>query len=90
MTLFLQHGFAFNQFFDTVIFEDGKNNLVVFRGIQSSMHVRTAPLRVGLELFQVVIEMGQRMFFDFGREFAQLLPFRDGRRMCVPALHCCP
>ena len=49
--------------------------MVVLGGVFCPVHVDAVRLGIRLELFQVFVEMDERMFLDGGRERPQFLPF---------------
>src|ERR1700723_227533 len=85
--LFLQHRLALDQFLRPVLFEDGIHNRIVFRSIDCPVNVGAAFSGVGLELLQIVVEMGKRMLFDLGPNVAQLLPLGNSCCLHVTPLH---
>ena len=51
------------------------DDLVVLGGVLGPVHMDAIRLGVRLELFQVFIEMDERVLLNLGRKRAQFLPF---------------
>ena len=62
--LLLEHGLALDQFLHVVVTEDGVHDVVVLGGIPRPVNVRATLGGIRLELFQVVVEVSERMLFD--------------------------
>jgi hypothetical protein len=54
------------------------NDFVVFGPISRPVNVSAALGCIAFELLQILIQVSERMFFDFGGELTKFLPFRDG------------
>jgi hypothetical protein len=53
------------------------DDAVMFGRAGRPVHLNAVRLGGGLELYKVVVEIGQRMLFDLRGEFPQFLPFLD-------------
>ena len=81
-----QHRLALDQRLGAVIAEDAVNNPVVLGSVTRPMHVNAVRARVILELFQILVEMGERVLLDRRGERAQLLPFGNAVHLAVALL----
>ena len=74
MALFGEHRLALNHLLDVVLTHDLHDDVVVFVGIFCPMHMHAILLGIGLELLQIVGQMGDGVPLDEVGRFAQLLP----------------
>ena len=59
---------------------------VVLGGVARPMHMDAVGARIGLELVEILVEMGERVLLDRRSERAQLLPFRNAVHLAVALL----
>jgi hypothetical protein len=69
-----------------VIAQNRVDDAVVLGGIAGPMHVNAVRARVGLELFEVFVEMRERVFLDGGGEEPKFLPFGNAVHLAVTLL----
>ena len=62
------------------------DDAVVLGGVARPMHVDAVRPRIGLELLQIFVEMGERVLLDRRGERAQFLPFGDAVHLAVALL----
>src|SRR5262249_4220434 len=72
--------------FGTVIVENPVDDMVVLGGILRPVHMDSVRLRICLELFQVFVEMDERVLLDGRGERAQLFPFRNAVHLAIALL----
>src|SRR5258705_3066282 len=81
-----QHRLAFDQRCGTVVAQDAVHNLVMFGGVAYPMHVNPVRSRIGFELVEILVEMGERVLFDRRSERPKLLPFGNAVHLAVALL----
>src|SRR5467141_2834280 len=81
-----QHRLAFDQRCRAVVAQDAVHNLVMLGGVACPMHVDPVRSRIGLELVEILVEMGQRVLLDCRSEGAKLLPFGNAMHFSVALL----
>ena len=59
-----QHRLAFDQRCRAVVAQDAMHNLVMLGGVACPMHVDSVRSRIGLELVEILVEMGERVLLD--------------------------
>ena len=86
--LLLEHRFALDQGLDFVGLEDVEDRGVVFVCIAGPVNVRAKLGRVCLELFEVLVQVRERVLLDLRSQLAQLLPLRNsGDRLVAILAH---
>ena len=75
--LLLEHRLALGQGLDTVRMQDVVDHRVVLLGVPGPVDVRAELRRVGLELFEVPVQVRERVLLDLRGQLAQLLPLRN-------------
>jgi hypothetical protein len=86
VALFLEHRFTLDQLLDTMGLKNRMYDFVMFGRISRPMNLSATLGCVPFELFQILIQVSERVFLDLGGEFTKVLPFRDGRCLMVPML----
>src|SRR5260370_34329390 len=81
-----QHRLAFDQRRGVVVAQDAVHNLVMLGGVARPMHVNPIRSRIGLELVEILVEMGERVLLDRRSERPKLLPFRNAVHLAVALL----
>src|SRR5258705_7271785 len=81
-----QHRLAFDQRRRAVVTQDAVYDLVMLGGVARPMHVDPVRSRIGLELVEVLVEMGERVLLDRRSERAKLLPFGNAVHLSVALL----
>src|ERR1700730_8987676 len=81
-----QHRLAFDQQLRAVVAQNAVHDLVVLGTVACPMHVDPIRSRIGLELVEILIEMGERVFFDRRSERPKLLPFWNAVHLTVTLL----
>src|SRR5216684_2082104 len=81
-----QHRLAFDQRRRAVVAQDAMHNLVMLGGVARPMHVNPVRSRVGLELVEILGEMGECVLFDRRSERPKLLPFGNAVHLAVALL----
>src|SRR5258708_27373876 len=81
-----QHRLAFDQRRRAVVAQDAVHNLVMLGGVACPMHVDSVRTRMGLELIEILVEMGERVVLDCRSEGAKLLPFGNAVHLPVALL----
>ena len=59
---------------------------VVLGGVARPMHMHAVRARVGLELIEVLVEMGERVLLDGGGERAKLFPLGNAMHFAIALL----
>src|SRR3981081_4060539 len=81
-----QHRLAFDQRCRAVVAQDAVHDLVMLGGVACPMHVDPVRSRIGLELVEILVEMGERVLLDCRSEGAKLLPFGNAVHLSVALL----
>ena len=81
-----QHRLALDQRLCAMILKNAVDDLIVLGGVAHPMHVDAVRPRIGLELLQILVEMGERVLLDRRGERAQLLPFGNAVHLAVALL----
>jgi len=81
-----QHRLAFDQRRGAVVAQDAVHNLVMLGGVACPMHVDPIRSRIGLELVEILVEMGERVLLDRRSERPKLLPFGNAVHLAVALL----
>src|SRR4030088_2930408 len=81
-----QHRLAFDQRRRAVVAQDAVRNLVMLGCVACPMHVDPIGSRIGLELVEILIEMGERVLLDRRSERPKLLPFGNAVHLAVALL----
>src|SRR3984893_9419769 len=84
--LLRQHRLAFDQRCRAVVAQDAVYNLVMLGGVACPMHVDPVRSRIGLELVEIPVEMGERVLLDRRSERPKLLPFGNAVHLAVAFL----
>src|SRR5262249_654551 len=74
--LLLEHRLTLDQGLDPVRLEDVVDHRVVLLRVPCPMDVRAELGRVGLELFEILVQVRERVLLDLRGQLAELLPFR--------------
>ena len=69
-----------------MIGEDTVNGAVVFGGVPGPVHMDSVRAGIGLELIEILVEMGERVLLDGRGELTQHLPFRNAVHLAVAFL----
>src|SRR4030088_2147282 len=81
-----QHRLAFDQRRRAVVAQDAVRNLVMLGGVACPMYVDPVRSRIGLELVEILIQMGERVLLDRRSERPKLLPFGNAVHLAVALL----
>src|SRR3981189_1353249 len=81
-----QHRLAFDQRRRAVVAQDAVHDLVMLGGVACPMHVDSVRTRMGLELIEILVEMGERVLLDCRREGAKLRPCGNAVHLPVALL----
>src|ERR1700680_1957048 len=81
-----QHRLAFDQRCRAVVTQDAVHNLVMLGGVACPMHMDSVRSRIGLELVEILVEMGERVLLDRRSERPKLLPFGNAVHLAVALL----
>src|SRR5260221_7684876 len=81
-----QHRLAFDQRCGAVVAQDAVHNLVMLGGVACPMHMDPVRSRIGLELTEILVEMGERVLLDRRSERPKLLPFWNAVHLAVTLL----
>jgi hypothetical protein len=84
-----EHRLALDERFGAVVFENAVNNAVVLRRIARPMYMDTVRACIGLELIEVLVEVGERVFLDGGGERPELFPLGNAMHLAVALLAPC-
>src|SRR5258708_10338556 len=84
--LLSQHRLAFDQRCGTVVAQDAVHDLVMLGGVACPMHMDPVRSRIGLELVEILVEMGERVLLDRRSERPKLLPFWNAVHLAVTLL----
>ena len=69
-----------------MVAQDAVHDLVVLGGVACPMHVDSVRSRIGLELVEILVEMGERVLLDRRSERPKLLPFGNAVHLAVALL----
>src|ERR1700692_2280852 len=81
-----QHRLTFDQRCRAVVAQDAVHNLVMLGGVACPMHVDPVRSRIGLELVEILIQMGERVLLDRRSERPKLFPFWNAVHLTVALL----
>ena len=81
-----QHRLAFDQQLRAVVAQNAVHDLVVLGTVACPMHVDPIRSRIGLELVEILVEMGERVLLDRRSERPKLLPFGNAVHLAVALL----
>src|ERR1700732_1479795 len=81
-----QHRLAFDQQLRAVVAQNAVHDLVVLGTVACPMHVDPIRSRAGLELVEILVEMGERVLLDRRSERPKLLPFGNTVHLAVALL----
>ena len=84
--LLLEHRLTLGQGLDPVRMQDVVNHRVVLLGVAGPVDVRAELGRVGLELFEVPVQVRERVLLDLRGQLAELLPLWHARDRLVAVL----
>src|SRR3979490_2725139 len=70
-----QHRLAFDQRCRAVVAQDAVHNLVMLGGVATPRRMDSGRARIGLELVEILVEMGECVLLDRRSERSKLLPF---------------
>ena len=85
-TLLGEHRLALDERRSTVVAQDGVDDLVVLGTVARPMHVDPVRSRIGLELVEILVEMGKRVLLDRRSKRPKLLPFGNAVHLTVALL----
>jgi len=69
-----------------MIAQDRVHDVVVLGCIACPMHLDTVRARPGLELLEILVEVGERVLLDAGGKRAQLFPLLDAMHLAIALL----
>ena len=81
-----QHRLALDEGLGAVIPEDCVDDAVLLGGVASPMHIGAVRTRIGLELFEVLVQVRERVLLDRKGEEPKFLPFGNAVHLAVTLL----
>ena len=81
-----EHRLALDERLGAMVAQDAVDDLVVLGGVARPMHVDAVRSRIGLELVEILVEMGERVLLDRRSERPKLLPFGNAVHLAVALL----
>src|SRR5260221_4435660 len=81
-----QHRLALDERLSAIVAQDGVDDLVVLGGVAGPMHLDPVRSRIGLELVEIFVEMGERVLLDRRGERPEFLPFGNAVHLAVALL----